>query len=102
MLDFGRRELDDVPGLTTQGPNREMAAIGRPACCINRCPRGWPATRTRVTPTGCAAIRRCAEWSATARSQAAPPQRARWAALRTWPGLSRPDKLLLTGTSDGR
>jgi hypothetical protein len=44
------RELDNRLGLTDRGladaRTDKNGATGWPACCVNRCSGGWPATRT--------------------------------------------------------
>jgi hypothetical protein len=83
------RELDDAVGLTdTGGEVLADARIGkngrhRLAGLLRQSVFGRLAGYEDVNePTGCAAIRRCVGWSATARSRALPHRRARWASSR--------------------
>jgi len=83
------RELDDTLRLTDTGAARladaRTAKNGRHrlAGLLRQSVFGRLAGYEDVNePSGCAAIRRCAGWSATERSPALPPRPARWAASR--------------------
>jgi hypothetical protein len=83
------RELDDTLGLTNTGADTLAdARTGkngrhRLAGLLRQSIFGRLAGYEDVkTPTGCAAIRRCAGWWGTGRSPGLPPRRARWAGSR--------------------
>jgi Transposase DDE domain group 1 len=80
------RELDDTLGLTDMGADTLAdARTGkngrhRTAGLLRQSVFGRLAGYEDVNDAErCAVIRRCAGWSATARSPALPPRRARWA-----------------------